>query len=67
MVASLLNLPMSCFISKMEREGDSWKIEREIDGGMQSLKIPQKAVLSCDLRLNVPKLPTLPGILKAKR
>lgn len=42
-------------------------IEREIDGGIQTLQVPSPSILTCDLRLNTPRFPKLPAILKAKK
>lgn len=67
MLSSLLNWPMSTFISKLERKDDSFYVEREIDGGIQCLEIPTNCVLTCDLRLNKPRYPKLPDIMKAKK
>ena len=42
-------------------------IEREIDGGVQTVEVPNLSILTCDLRLNTPRFPKLPAILKAKK
>jgi electron transfer flavoprotein beta subunit len=42
-------------------------IEREIDGGVQRVEVPNVSILTCDLRLNTPRFPKLPAILKAKK
>lgn len=48
-------------------ESESFTIEREIDGGVQNLEIPKRSILTCDLRLNTPRFPKLPAVLKAKK
>ena len=51
----------------MDHQGDKAMIEREIDGGLESLEIVTPAVLSVDLRINEPRYATLPNIMKAKK
>ena len=46
---------------------DQFTIEREIDGGVQTVQIPKRSILTCDLRLNNPRFPKLPAVLKAKK
>jgi len=48
-------------------EGDSAKVTREIDGGLETVAISMPAVVTTDLRLNEPRYPTLPNIMKAKK
>lgn len=67
MLSSLLDWPMSTFISKLERKEEGFYVEREIDGGIQCLEIPTNCILTCDLRLNKPRYPKLPDIMKAKK
>ena len=67
MLASLLNWPMATFISKIEIKNNKFYVEREIDGGIQQLEIPFNSVITCDLRLNKPRYPKLPEIMKAKK
>jgi electron transfer flavoprotein beta subunit len=67
LVAEYLDLPQACFISKLDITGDKAVVEREIDGGMETLELTLPAVITADLRLNTPRLPTLPNVLKAKR
>lgn len=67
LLSSLLNWPQALFVSKLEKNGDHLDITREIDGGLEMLKLSIPAVLSCDLRLNEPRYATLPNIMKAKK
>lgn len=63
MTAAYLDWPQGTFCSKIEKVGDGYKIEREIDGGMEALNLKAPAVLSADLRLNTPRYATLPNIM----
>lgn len=67
MLATLLGWPMATFISKLENKDGKFYVEREIDGGIQQLEIPYNSVITCDLRLNKPRYPKLPDIMKAKK
>lgn len=67
MLAGLLNWPQGTFISKIEIDGGGLKIMREIDGGLETLKLKRPAVVTVDLRLNEPRYPKLPNIMKAKK
>ena len=69
MVAGLLQWPQATFASKvsMEKGSSSVIVEREVDGGLESLKLQLPAVVSADLRLNQPRYATLPNIMKAKK
>ncbi len=69
MLAGLLDWPQATFASKMEVEagGKAASVTREIDGGLQTLRVPLPAVITADLRLNEPRYATLPNIMKAKK
>jgi len=67
MLSALLAWPQATFASKVELDGDSAKVTREIDGGLETLALPLPAVITTDLRLNEPRYPTLPNIMKAKK
>ncbi|GIU35844.1 electron transfer flavoprotein subunit beta [Shewanella colwelliana] len=67
MLAALGNMPQATFASEVTVEGDSVIVTREIDGGLQTLKMPMPAVITTDLRLNEPRYAKLPNIMKAKR
>ena len=69
LLASARNLPQATFASKLEVAGD-WKsanVTREVDGGLETVKVALPAVVTTDLRLNEPRYPSLPGIVKAKK
>lgn len=67
MLSALLGWPQATFASEVVLEGDSAKVTREIDGGLETVAIPMPAVVTTDLRLNEPRYPTLPNIMKAKK
>lgn len=65
--AAILDWPQACFAEKVEIDGDSLTVRREIDGGLETVKVKMPAVVSADLRLNEPRYATLPNIMKAKK
>jgi electron transfer flavoprotein beta subunit len=67
MLAALLGWPQATFASKIELDGDNAKVTREIDGGLETISLSLPAVVTTDLRLNEPRYPTLPNIMKAKK
>jgi len=67
MLAALLGWPQATFASKLEIEGDKATVTREVDGGLQVIKVDMPAVVSVDLRLNEPRYASLPNIMKAKK
>merc|ERR1712117_496306 len=68
MTASLLDWSQGTFASKVEKKGDNiLEVVREIDGGLETVKVQLPTVLSADLRLNEPRYATLPNIMKAKK
>ncbi|KAJ8404991.1 hypothetical protein AAFF_G00329120 [Aldrovandia affinis] len=67
MTAALLDWPQGTFASEVAVEGDTVKVVREIDGGLETIKINLPAVVTADLRLNTPRYATLPNIMKAKK
>ena len=67
MLAALLGWGQGTFISKVEIDDSSAVVTREIDGGLQTLKIKLPAVLTTDLRLNEPRYPALPKMMQAKK
>ncbi len=67
MLAALANLPQATFASKVEIAGDSAHVTREVDGGLETVKVKLPAVITTDLRLNEPRYVTLPNIMKAKK
>ncbi len=67
LMASRLNLPQACFASKIVLEGNAALVTREVDGGLETIKISTPCVVTTDLRLNEPRYAPLPGIMKAKK
>jgi electron transfer flavoprotein beta subunit len=67
MLAALLGWPQGTFASEVKIEGTSVNVTREIDGGLETLKLTLPAVVTTDLRLNEPRYASLPNIMKAKR
>ena len=67
MLAALAGLPQATFASEVKVEGEQLVVTREIDGGLQTLKMPLPAIVTADLRLNEPRYAKLPNIMKAKR
>jgi electron transfer flavoprotein beta subunit len=67
MLAALLNWSQGTFASKLAIEGDSISVTREVDGGLQTLKLKAPAIVTTDLRLNEPRYASLPNIMKAKK
>ena len=67
MLAALLGWAQGTFISKIEIGGEEATVTREVDGGLQTVKIKLPAVVTTDLRLNEPRYASLPNIMKAKK
>lgn len=67
LVAARLNLPQACFASKVAIEGENAVVTREVDGGLETIKVPLPCVVSTDLRLNEPRYAALPNLMKAKK
>jgi len=67
MLAALLGWSQATFASKVEKEHDSVKVTREIDGGLETLSIKLPCIITTDLRLNEPRYASLPNIMKAKQ
>ena len=67
MTSALLNWPQATFASKIEIEGQNAVVTREIDEGLERIKVSIPFVASCDLRLNEPRYASLPNIMKAKK
>ncbi|MBD0417586.1 electron transfer flavoprotein subunit beta/FixA family protein, partial [Oryzicola mucosus] len=55
------------FASKVEIDGETAKVTREVDGGLQTVSLKLPAVVTTDLRLNQPRYASLPNIMKAKK
>jgi electron transfer flavoprotein beta subunit len=67
MLAALTGWPQGTFASKIVIEGDSMLVTREVDGGLQTVKLKSPAIVTTDLRLNEPRYASLPNIMKAKK
>ncbi len=67
MLAALADLPQATFASKVEVADGFASVTREVDGGLETLKLKLPAVVTTDLRLNEPRYVTLPNIMKAKK
>jgi len=66
MLAALLGWPQGTFASKVEVSGSDLQVTREVDGGLETLKLTTPAIVTTDLRLNEPRYASLPNIMKAK-
>jgi electron transfer flavoprotein beta subunit len=66
MLAALLGWPQGTFASKVEVEGEAVNVTREVDGGLETVRLKLPAVVTTDLRLNEPRYASLPNIMKAK-
>ncbi|MEJ2042055.1 MAG: electron transfer flavoprotein subunit beta/FixA family protein [Reinekea sp.] len=67
MLGALSGMAQGTFASKVDVDGESVKVTREIDGGLQTVKLKMPAIVTADLRLNEPRYVKLPDIMKAKR
>ncbi|PYE33204.1 electron transfer flavoprotein beta subunit [Idiomarina fontislapidosi] len=67
MLAALTDMPQGTFASKVEVTDGHVSVTREVDGGLQTVKLALPAVVTTDLRLNEPRYASLPNIMKAKR
>lgn len=67
MTAALLGWAQGTFASKVELGDGSVNVTREVDGGLETVKLSLPAVLTTDLRLNEPRYASLPNIMKAKK
>jgi electron transfer flavoprotein beta subunit len=66
MLAALTGWGQGTFASKVEVEGDTAKVTREVDGGLETVSLKTPAIVTTDLRLNEPRYASLPNIMKAK-
>jgi len=67
MLAALLGWSQATFISELSVDGDAATVTREVDGGLQTIKVKMPAIVTVDLRLNEPRYASLPNIMKAKK
>ncbi|MGA3802379.1 electron transfer flavoprotein subunit beta/FixA family protein, partial [Pseudomonas fluorescens] len=66
-LAALSGYGQGTFASKVEINGDSVAVTREVDGGAQTVSLKLPAIVTTDLRLNEPRYASLPNIMKAKK
>ncbi len=67
MLAGLLGWPQGTFVSKIKLGDGTLEAVREVDGGLETIKMPLPAIVTVDLRLNEPRYASLPNIMKAKK
>ncbi|QCP49054.1 electron transfer flavoprotein subunit beta/FixA family protein [Trinickia violacea] len=67
MLAALLDWPQATFANRIEINGETATVTREVDGGLEVLELQLPAIVTTDLRLNEPRYVTLPNIMKAKK
>lgn len=67
MLSALTGMSQATFASKVEFDGDSLKVTREVDAGLESISVKMPAIVTTDLRLNEPRYAKLPNIMKAKK
>ena len=67
MLSALLGWSQASFASELAIDGDTATVTREVDGGLQTIKVKMPAVVTADLRLNEPRYASLPNIMKAKK
>jgi electron transfer flavoprotein beta subunit len=67
MLAALLGWPQGTFASKVALDGEALEVTREVDGGLQTVKLKMPAIVTTDLRLNEPRYISLPNIMGAKK
>ncbi|NOX41993.1 MAG: electron transfer flavoprotein subunit beta/FixA family protein [Alphaproteobacteria bacterium] len=67
MLAALLGWSQGTFASELDIDGDDAVVTREVDGGLQTIKVKMPTIVTVDLRLNEPRYASLPNIMKAKR
>ena len=67
MLAALLGWSQGTYASEIKLDGDQLTVIREIDGGLQTIKLATPSIVTADLRLNEPRYASLPNIMKAKK
>ncbi|KHQ54931.1 MULTISPECIES: electron transfer flavoprotein subunit beta/FixA family protein [Mameliella] len=67
MLSALLGWSQAMYANKVDVEGDNAVVTREVDGGLQTVKVKMPTIISTDLRLNEPRYASLPNIMKAKK
>ncbi|SEV95934.1 electron transfer flavoprotein beta subunit [Aliiroseovarius sediminilitoris] len=67
MLSALLGWSQGTFASELDIDGDKAVVTREVDGGLQTIKVSMPTIVTVDLRLNEPRYASLPNIMKAKK
>jgi electron transfer flavoprotein beta subunit len=67
LLAGLLNWPQATFASKIDVKDSGIDVTREVDSGLQTINFKPPGVITCDLRLNTPKIASIPAMMKAKK
>ena len=67
MLSALMGWSQGTFASALDIEGDHALVTREVDGGLQTIKVKMPSIITVDLRLNEPRYASLPNIMKAKK
>jgi electron transfer flavoprotein beta subunit len=67
MLSALMGWSQATFASELAIDGDSAQVTREVDGGLQTIKVKMPTIVTVDLRLNEPRYASLPNIMKAKK
>ena len=67
MLAALTGWSQATFVSELDIQGDNALVTREVDGGLQTIKVSMPTIVTVDLRLNEPRYASLPNIMKAKK
>ena len=67
MLSALLGWSQATYASELDIDGDKATVTREVDGGLQTIKVKMPAIITVDLRLNEPRYASLPNIMKAKK
>ena len=67
MLSALLSWSQATFASELDVDGDTATVTREVDGGLQTIKVKMPTIVTVDLRLNQPRYASLPNIMKAKK
>jgi electron transfer flavoprotein beta subunit len=67
MLAALLGWPQATFASQLIVDGETALVTREVDGGLETIRLRLPVLVTTDLRLNEPRYPSLPNIMKAKK
>jgi electron transfer flavoprotein beta subunit len=67
LLAGMLDWPQATFASKIEVKDGIIEVTREVDSGLQTIKFKPPGIITCDLRLNTPKIASIPAMMKAKK